>query len=753
MRRPRLKRVSTPPQLVPPIAAITAPPPSQAFNAATVAVDFDAHRLLPPRVRHCHRMTALRPRPRLVANTAAVTTATLAMALLAACATESPPPAAPDPLRSPATQDERMAWWRDARFGLFLHWGLYAIPAGKWREGVDYGEWIRDSARIPRQIYAEFQPNWNPTGFDADAWARMAKDAGMKYVVITSKHHDGFCLWDSEQTEWDVGRTPHGRDVLAELAAACRTHGLAFGTYHSIMDWHHPDYLPRRPWESERSTQGADFARYEAYLRAQVAELVQRYQPSILWFDGEWEATWNHERGLRLFEHCRALAPGMLVNNRVDVHRGGMAGFSTAAGAVGDFATPEQEIPATGLPGVDWESCMTMNAHWGWNAADREWKSTKDLLRNLIDIASKGGNYLLNVGPRADGTFPPESVERLAQIGAWMRSNGEAIHGTTASPFDALPWGRCTSKRDDGRTTLYLHVFDWPADGVLRLPGLGSAPRSARLLGDPERKLTAKATADGVEIAVPATAIDAIATVVALEIAGAPLVFRAPTITAESQSFVRALAVDVRADDPRIEVRATIDGREPDADAPIVRGPLRMSATATLKAAGFWQGKRRTPVVTRTFTQATPLPQVKARPAKEGLVAERFAVDWKAIPDDRAGLSPSGREVVSSVGPLNEPGERVAFVYRGFVIVPKDDVYRFALTSDDGSKLWLDGQLVVDHDGLHGPTGKRGEVALAAGLHAIEVAWFNAAGGATLELQWAAPGQPFAPLTVESTRH
>jgi alpha-L-fucosidase len=672
---------------------------------------------------------------------------------LAACAVEPPPPAAPDPRQTPASQDARMAWWRDARFGLFLHWGLYAIPAGKWRDQTGYGEWIRDSARIPREVYAEFQPNWNPAAFDAGAWARMAKAAGMKYVVITSKHHDGFCLWDSEQTTWDVGRTRDGRDVLGELAAACRKHGLAFGVYHSIMDWHHPDYLPRRPWETDRPTKGADFARYEQYLHGQVGELVARYQPAILWFDGEWESTWNHERGVRLFERCRALAPGMLVNNRVDVHRGGMAGFSTAQDAVGDFATPEQEIPATGLPGVDWESCMTMNAHWGWNAADRDWKSTKDLLRNLIDIASKGGNYLLNVGPRADGAFPPEAVERLAQIGMWMEANGEAIHGTTASPFDALPWGRCTTKRAGKRTTLYLHVFDWPQDGVLRVPGLGSAPRRARLLADPERKLATKATDDGVEIVLPGAAIDAVATVVALEIDGEPLVFRAPTITAETASFVRELDVAIRADDPRLEARYTLDGSEPDVDAPVARGPVRIARSGTVKAAAFWQGKRRSPVVARAFTQASPLPPVKALANREGLVAERFAVDWKSIPDDRASLAPVGREVVGSVGPLTEPGERVAFVYRGFLRVPQDDVYRFALTSDDGSRLWLDGQLVVDHDGLHGPTEKRGEVALAAGLHAIEVVWFNASGGATLDLQWAAPGRPFAPLTGEDTRH
>ncbi len=366
-----------------------------------------------------------------------------------------------------------MAWWREARFGMFLHWGLYAIPAGKWGNQTGYGEWIRDSARIPIDVYEQFRPNWNPEHFDADEWARLAADAGMRYVVITSKHHDGFCLWDSALTDWDVGASGNRRDVLGELAAACRRRSIVFCTYHSIMDWHHPDYLPRRPWETNRSTTGADFERFERYLHGQVQELVERYQPGVMWFDGEWENTWNHDRGLRLFRLCRELAPAMIVNNRVDVHRGGMGGFSQAREAVGDFATPEQEIPATGLPGVDWESCMTMNSHWGWNAADTQWKSAKELVRNLIDVASKGGNYLLNVGPRADGTFPPAAVERLAQIGAWMQANGAAIHGTTASPFDTPPWYRCTVRERRDGATLYVHVFDAPppAESLIRMPG------------------------------------------------------------------------------------------------------------------------------------------------------------------------------------------------------------------------------------------------------------------------------------------
>ncbi|MGH7151985.1 MAG: alpha-L-fucosidase, partial [Planctomycetota bacterium] len=279
----------------------------------------------------------------------------LPLLLLASCAN---PPPGPSPRASGSERDQRMDWWREARFGLFLHWGLYAIPGGEWKDATGHGEWIRDTARIPLEVYERLLPKFDPVGFDADAWARAARAAGMRYVVITSKHHDGFCLFDSEETEWDVASTPFGRDILGELAEACRRHGLRFCTYHSIMDWHHPDYLPRRTWET-RAADGADFDRFERYLHSQVREIVERYHPAVMWFDGEWEPTWTHERGLRLFRLCRSLDPSMIVNNRVDVHRGGMAGFSRSEEAVGDFATTEQEIPATGLPGVDWETCMT----------------------------------------------------------------------------------------------------------------------------------------------------------------------------------------------------------------------------------------------------------------------------------------------------------------------------------------------------------------------------------------------------------
>jgi alpha-L-fucosidase len=303
------------------------------------------------------------------------------------------------------SHDARIKWWREARFGMFIHWGLYAIPAGEWQGETNHAEWIRTTARIPIEVYDEFVHQFNPVGFDADAWVRMAKDAGMKYIVITSKHHDGFCLFDSEYTDYDVMSTPFQRDILKELADACQKHGIKMCWYHSIMDWHHPDYLPRRAWE-DRPTEGADLDRYIVHMKNQLRELVQNYgEIGVLWFDGEWEDTWNHQYGQDLYDYVRSLQSNIIINNRVDVGRAGMQGLTKEGAFAGDFGTPEQEIPPTGLPGVDWETCMTMNDHWGYNRHDDNWKSTEDLIRKLADIASKGGNFLLNVGPTARGCF------------------------------------------------------------------------------------------------------------------------------------------------------------------------------------------------------------------------------------------------------------------------------------------------------------------------------------------------------------
>ncbi len=637
-----------------------------------------------------------------------------------------------------------MEWWREARFGLFLHWGLYAIPGGEWKDATGHGEWIRDTARIPLDVYERLLPMFDPTGFDADAWARAARAAGMRYVVITSKHHDGFCLFDSGETEWDVASTPFGRDILQELSEACRRHGLRFGTYHSIMDWHHPDYLPRRSWE-ERSADGADFDRFERYLHAQVREIVRRYRPSVMWFDGEWEPTWTHERGLRLFRLCRSLDPSMIVNNRVDVHRGGMAGFSGSPDAVGDFATPEQEIPPTGLPGVDWETCMTMNDHWGWNSRDSNWKPAAELIRNLVDVASKGGNFLLNVGPKADGTFPEPCLERLAAIGSWMATNGESIHGTQASPFDALPWGRSTMKPGEETSRLYLHVFDWPGTSLL-VPGVGSEPRRAFLLAEPDKPLALERRGSDLRIALPAQAPDPVCSVVVLEVEGKPVVYRAPEIRAESATFVRPLEVSILSPSPGLEIRYTTGGTDPDGTSPLYRESITLRETASVKARTFHGPTPASGVVSNTFRRVEPLPGEAIADPQRDFQVQRFEGDWDRLPDFGALPSKGSFRRRTVTLPVGFRDERVGLRYEGWIEIPRDDVYLFSLASDDGARLLVRGETVVDNDGLHAAAEKRGGIALGAGLHPIAVDWFNKTGDVHLEVRAGALGAEPRPL-------
>lgn len=395
-------------------------------------------------------------------------------------------------------RDARMKWWREARFGMFIHWGIYAVPAGtyKGKRVGGYGEWIMNRARIPIPEYEEFAKRFKPVKFNARAWVKVAKDAGMKYMVITAKHHDGFSMYDTQVNDYNIIKaTPYGEDPMKGLAEACREAGIRLGFYYSIMDWH-------RPGEGRR---------YIPEMKAQLRELVAKYDPALLWFDGEWVGWWKQSDGRELARFLRELKPDLIINNRV-----GKRGPED-----GDFGTPEQTIPAAGLD-YDWETCMTMNDTWGYVSYDNRWKSTTVLVRRLIDIAGKGGNFLLNVGPTAEGIIPSESVDRLREMGAWLKVNGEAVYATAAGPFKRLPWGRCTV----GRGRLYLHVFKWHG-GPLEIPGLENTVKKAYLLADPRRAALAVTRSDGVvSVAVPAEAPDGIAAVVALEIDGQPRVAR-----------------------------------------------------------------------------------------------------------------------------------------------------------------------------------------------------------------------------------
>lgn len=642
-----------------------------------------------------------------------------------------------------AGEPERLGWWSDARFGMFIHWGLYAIPAGVHGDKNTYGEWIRSEARIPVDEYDLYRKQFNPTKFDPDAWCRIAKAAGMKYIVITSKHHDGFALFDSAVTDHDVMDTPFKRDILKELADASRRQGIQICWYYSIMDWHHPDYLPRRDWEKDRPTAGADYEHYVAYMKSQLKELLTNYGPiGVLWFDGQWEGTWTNERGHDLQKYVRSLQPDIIINSRVG-REGGAYGLETnRAERLGDYGTPEQFIPET-APAFPWETCMTMNGHWGYNAADKNFKSADDLVRKLVDIASKGGNFLLNVGPTAEGEIPAESVERLRSIGRWTFVNGASIYGTVGSPLSAQSWGRCTAKyTEDGNTTLFLHMFDWPADGKLRVTNLLNKPLLATPLADKKASgLAVDRDGDSLVITLPAKPAQMEpVTVVKLVIDGKPDVVSPPTIEADAGIFIDSMKARVTSGQKNVEIRYTLDGSEPTASSAMATGAITIDRTLALRARTFRDGKAMSSIVERTFEKVVPRKAAEGVAANEGLKYEFVKGDFDRVPKfesfaDRARGDCRGLDLSKATEP-----NHFAMRFTGFLDVPRDGVYTLTLGSDDGSVMTLGDGVLIDHDGLHSYEEKSSTVALAKGTHPFSVSFFEKSGGYDLKLFWSTPG-------------
>jgi len=655
----------------------------------------------------------------------------------------------------------RMKWWSEARFGLFIHWGLYSIPAGEWKGQTGYGEWIRHTAHIPVEEYEKFLAQFNPAKFDADTWVRAAREAGMKYIVITSKHHDGFCLFDSKFTDFDVMSTPFKKDILRELAAACRKEGMKLCFYHSIMDWHHPDYLPRRKWETTRTSEHADFERFVHYVKNELKELLTNYGDiGLLWFDGNWESTWSNDRGRDLYNYVRSLQPNIIINNRVGQPPPSESGVGFRdIGIVGDYGTPEQEIPATGLPGKYWETCMTMNDHWGFNRSDSDWKSTGELIRDLADIASKGGNFLLNVGPTPEGLFPQASIDRLHAVGEWMNVNGEAIYGTSASPFPNLEWGRCTQKAVPGGTRLYLHVFKWPIDGRLILHGITNSPKQSYPLSDPNKNpFKVSRDEDALVVNLPTRAPDTINSVVVLDVLGQPDIIEPPKIWSEHNIFIDHADLAVTVPRPgywhhNIELHFTLDGSPPNKDSPIYEGGTRVSRTTTVRARLFKDGTGISSEATATYMKVDPRPSARVQDLVPGLRYRYYEGDWDTLPDF-AKLKPVKEDTLSNIAlSPRKRDEYFGLDFTGFIRLPQDDVYEFFASSDDGSRLYIDDSLIVDNDGLHGMLEKGGVAPLAAGLHALRVTFFQKSGDVDLKVSYTSRNISKRPLPVEALFH
>jgi alpha-L-fucosidase len=407
-------------------------------------------------------------------------------------------------------RDRRLKWFREARFGLMIHWGLYSVPAGEWKGKLipGLGEWIMNRARIPISEYEQLAPQFNPVKFDADAWVRMARDAGMKYIVITSKHHDGFAMYGSKASKYNiVDATPFRRDVMKELAAATQKYGLKLCFYYSqTQDWHEPDAVGN-DWDFSAETK-KDFARYlEEKVKPQVTEILTNYGPiGLIWFDTPRNIT--KEQSQELVDLVHKLQPDCLVSGRV-------------GHGLGDYDSAGDNQISVGQVKRDWETPVTMNDTWGFKRDDQNWKPTNILIQQLVQVSSRGGNYLLNVGPTSEGLIPQPSVDRLTEVGKWLKVNQEAVYGAAPSPFPyELPWGLLTTK--PGR--VFLHVFKWPQKALV-IYGLKSKVRRAYLLSDRKGlKFTQQADEKmdhyALNIELPASAPDKNDSVIVLEVQG-----------------------------------------------------------------------------------------------------------------------------------------------------------------------------------------------------------------------------------------
>lgn len=462
------------------------------------------------------------------------TTSILSFCLLlasAVAALAAEPAVAPDAEPWLKPDPAALKRWQEMRFGMFIHWGPVGLT------GHEIG-WSR-GAQTPIAEYDSLYKKFNPTKFNADEWVAVAKDAGMKYMVFTTKHHDGFCMWDTKQTDFNIMNSPFGRDVTKELAEACKRGGIAFGTYHSVCDWHHPDFPLTSPGGKFRREK-SDIAAYRRYFRAQVTELIENYGPLlVMWFDVPQE--FDRVEGSANVRLCRTLQPTIIVNNR-------------AGGGVGDYATPEQRIGGFDMD-RPWETCMTICRQWAWKPDDKM-KTLPECLHALLRSVGGDGNLLFNVGPMPSGEIEPRQVARLKEMGAWLKQYGESVYATRGGPFK--PAKHLVSTRKD--RTIYLHILAWPEE-TLTLPALPARVVSSRVLTGGRAEV--KQTAAGLEINVPKSDRQEIDTIVALEI-DRPAIELAPiAVNSPGQSLTegkKATASNVYLNKSQFGAGMAIDG-------------------------------------------------------------------------------------------------------------------------------------------------------------------------------------------------
>ena len=362
------------------------------------------------------------------------------------------------------TNKEALKSFQDLRFGMFIHWGPVSL------RGTEIG-WSR-GREVAIEDYDQLYKEFNPVLFNAANWVKTAKEAGMKYIVLTTKHHDGFSLWDSKYTDYDMGSTPYGKGILKDLVEECKKQGIVFGVYYSIADWHHPDnpvvypaddYLFNVERDFEDAQTKARMERYIAFMKDQLKELIEDYDPTFFWFDGEWEWVWSHQMGMDLYAYLRGLKEDLLINNRIDKGRQGMEGTMKSAKYAGDFATPEQQVGAFNMD-TPWETCMTIATQWAWKANDKI-KSKKECIQTLLQTVGGDGNLLFNVGPMADGRIEKRQIDRLKEIGDWLNVNGDAVYGTRGGPY--LPTDYMISTRKENK--IFLHLLN-PQKNKIILP-------------------------------------------------------------------------------------------------------------------------------------------------------------------------------------------------------------------------------------------------------------------------------------------